>query len=227
MEAGALLPYEQCLVNGETLLLQHGDRTVTTLELDRWLRPADETDRHALLSAIGTALDVGCGPGRIVEALQTRGVNALGIDIAGTAVTLARARGANVHRYDVFGRVPAAGTWQTVLLLDGNIGIGGDPEALLARTLQLLAPSGVVIVEAHQQPGMHVQLPVRFARAGQTVGPTFDWALVGRHALERIATALGYRIEAAWTRQRRAFVALRAPAWRPAVTTTTGTPPPI
>ncbi|WP_375503177.1 methyltransferase domain-containing protein [uncultured Jatrophihabitans sp.] len=202
-------------MNGETLLLRHGDRTVTTLDLDRWVRPADDADRHALLSVVAPALDVGCGPGRIVEALQLRGIRALGIDIAGTAVTLARARGANARRYDVFGRVPAAGTWQTVLLLDGNIGIGGDPAALLTRALQLLAPSGIVLVEAHEEPGMYLRSPARFVRAGQTVGPTFPWALVGRHALERIATTLGYRIEAAWTSQRRAFMALRAPAGDP------------
>lgn len=210
MEAGALLPYEQSLIDGGSLLLRHGDSTLTTLDLERWLRLADTVDRAALRSVVGPALDVGCGPGRIVEALQAGGVRALGIDIAQTAVNLARERGADAHRCDVFGPVPAEGTWRTVLLLDGNIGIGGNPEALLARVAELLAPGGAVVVETDENPGTDARLPVRFARAGQNVGPTFRWAVVGRHALVRYASVLGYRAEDGWTAKGRSFVTLRA-----------------
>jgi hypothetical protein len=48
---------------------------------------------------------------------------------------------------DVFGRVPGAGRWMTVLLADGTIGIGGDPAALLRRAGELLAPQGRALVE--------------------------------------------------------------------------------
>ena len=35
----------------------------------------------------------------------------------------------------VFETLPGEGRWDTVLLMDGNIGIGGDPAALLGRRL--------------------------------------------------------------------------------------------
>lgn len=44
-------------------------------------------------------------------------------------------------------RCPAKGGWGHVLLADGNIGIGGDPAALLRRTVSLLRPDGTVLVE--------------------------------------------------------------------------------
>src|SRR5262249_61510991 len=72
-------------------------------------------------------LDVGSGPGRLTVALAECGIPALGIDVTPYAVHLARAAGALTLLRDVFGRVPGAGRWMTVLLADGNIGIGGEP----------------------------------------------------------------------------------------------------
>src|SRR5215216_5046549 len=66
----------------------------------------------------------------------------LGLDLSPVAVRLARARGAEAIMRSVFADVPRDGTWRTALLLDGNIGIGGAPEALLARARALVAPGG-------------------------------------------------------------------------------------
>ena len=104
-----------------------------TLELDvrRWMAPADQVDEALLDRAIGPVLDVGCGPGRHVSSLLGRGTVAMGIDTSPTAVRLARERGARVAHQSVFDAVPDAGMWRCALLLDGSIGIGGDPEGLL------------------------------------------------------------------------------------------------
>jgi len=53
-------------------------------------------------------------------------------------VRLARAHGVRVIKGSIFGPVTAAGTWASALLLDGNVGIGGDPVALLGRVSALL-----------------------------------------------------------------------------------------
>ena len=45
------------------------------------------------------------------------------------------------------GRACPARAWRTILLLDGNIGIGGAPVALLRRAGELLAPDGRIVVE--------------------------------------------------------------------------------
>ena len=60
---------------------------------------------------------------------------------------MTRERGVPALRRDVFDRVPGEGRWHTVLLADGNIGIGGDPVRLLQRVRTLLATGGRVVVE--------------------------------------------------------------------------------
>jgi SAM-dependent methyltransferase len=168
------------------------DGTVLELNIARWLdhRPAPEEE--ALLHEVpAPVLDIGCGPGRHVLALAERGVVALGIDIAPTAVTIARARGAPVLERSVFDSVPAAGRWRTGLLLDGNIGIGGDPVALLGRVRELLAPSGTVVVEV-EGPGTGVVPVTARVRSGDEVSPPFPWCRVGIDGIEDVAGAAGF-----------------------------------
>ncbi len=138
---------------------------VTDWTCDR--RPGDD----ALLSlCAGTVLDVGCGPGRLTAALHRSGGAALGIDVAPVAVSLARARGADALELDVFGAVPDTGAWGTVLLADGNIGIGGDPAALLRRCAELAAPGGRVVVELSAPTVRSRTHLVCLERAGEAPG---------------------------------------------------------
>ena len=92
-------------------------------------------------------LDIGCGPGRIAAALAESGLPSLGIDVSPSALTTATSLGRD--RAGALGVRPAAGRgrWATVLLLDGNIGIGGDPIRLLRRLRELLADDGTAVVE--------------------------------------------------------------------------------
>ena len=147
--------YDEALAGAEVHALQtHLPQTVgaNAVQLDRlavanWQRlaPADEV----LLSRCeGPVLDIGCGPGRLVESLAARGTPALGIDISTRAVTQTAARGGSVLLRAVQHRLPGEGRWGTVLLADGNIGIGGDPGALLSRCHDLLMAGGVALVEA-------------------------------------------------------------------------------
>ena len=100
----------------------------------------------------GPTLDVGAGPGRLTVALAERGIPTLGIDVTPDAVRQTRSAGALALMRDVFGRIPGAGRWRTVLLADGAISIGGDPAALLRRISDLLAPQGRALIEL-QPPG--------------------------------------------------------------------------
>ena len=96
----------------------------------RLARLADATDDAAIRTAQGPVLDVGCGPGRMLRAAALQGHLVLGIDVAPAAVRLARGQGLPVLLRSVFDRLPGMGRWGTALLMDGNIGIGGDPSAL-------------------------------------------------------------------------------------------------
>ena len=175
----------------------------------RWLAGAEAIDLRVLTRARAPVLDVGCGPGRHVRALDGRGVRALGLDASPAAVRLARERGTAVVLGSVFGAVPAAGTWRTALLLDGNIGIGGDPAVLLARVSQLLAPGGTVLCEC-DAPGTGVRRgPLRLEH-GRRASDWFPWARVGVDALDDVAGAAGLRVSTRWSDGGRWFGRLEA-----------------
>jgi SAM-dependent methyltransferase len=162
-----------------------------------WARAAAPSDRSALMRAEPPVLDIGCGPGRHVVALAEAGVPALGIDITPLALTTARARGALVLERSVFDRVPGAGRWATALLLDGNIGIGGDPLALLLRVARLVRPAGRVIVE-FGAPGMRRTTRTVRLESGADVGPWFDWVDVPIDDAGLLAAAAGVRVLEEW-----------------------------
>ena len=120
--------------------LRLADGRSSTLPLDRWLAPADAVDEAILADVEAPVLDLGCGPGRHLAALRAAGKRGLGVDLSPVAVRLARDRGADAINGSLWSQVPGAGIWRTILLLDGNIGIGGAPVALLRRAGELLAP---------------------------------------------------------------------------------------
>jgi SAM-dependent methyltransferase len=121
---------------GATLL--DSDGGAADLPVRRWSGPADADDAWLLDRCTGPTVDLGCGPGRLLVALARRGVPALGIDHSLVAQGQCRARGVVMLRRDVFARVPGEGRWAHVLLADGNIGIGADPQRLLVRAAGLL-----------------------------------------------------------------------------------------
>ncbi len=209
MEIGALAPYERSLSTGAPLQLRHGDGRTITLDVARWLAPADTTDLDVIARACGPALDVGCGPGRIVAALTEQGRFALGIDIAEQAVTMTRDRGMNALRRNVFDRLPGEGRWATVVLLDGNIGIGGDLDALLERVWELLAPGGRVLVEVDPDDAVDESTSARFAIGDEPLGPPFQWCFAGLRSLRVSARRCGLDVVDDWIRGGRRFAELR------------------
>jgi len=180
----------------------------TALPLRRWLAPADAADLRVLEHAAAPVLDVGCGPGRMLAALAAQGRAATGIDISPVAVRLARRRGGHAVRASVFSPQVPAGAWGSVLLLDGNVGIGGDPERLLARTAELLRPGGEAIVEVDPPGGGATVVGVRLEGAG-AVGPWFDWARVDADAIAAVARCAGLRVSGRLEGGERRFARLR------------------
>ena len=167
---------------------------IALLDLDRWSGPATRTDLCILDKLNGPVLDVGCGPGRLVEALRERGVRVLGIDAAPTAIAGAQSRGRRVMQRSVFDPIPDEGSWASVLLFDGNIGIGGDPSRLLARARDLIASKGCVIVEL-EPPRVPIEFGlVEFEVATGMVG-LFPWCWVGTEQIAGIASSSDLRVE--------------------------------
>ena len=173
------------------------------LDIARYSAPADATDARLLARCTGPTLDIGCGPGRLVAELAHLGVPALGVDAAPIAVLLARAAGATALRRSVFDRLPGEGRWQHALLIDGNIGIGGDPEALLTRIRTLLIAGGELVIEA----AIGAADDRSRLRVGDN-GATMPWARLGTAAVRKLAAATGYTVKHEWATDGRHFIAL-------------------
>ncbi|WP_250400848.1 methyltransferase domain-containing protein [Streptomyces cellostaticus] len=217
-------PYTAALRSGRgPLFLRHADGRLLPLEVERWCADADAVDRAALARCEGTVLDVGCGPGRLVAELAAQGRTVLGVDVSEAAVTRTITVGGQALRRSVFGSLPAEGRWGTVLLMDGNVGIGGDPGALLRRMAQLLRPGGLLIAETDPED-VDEHAEVRVVRHDrEAAGDPFPWARIGTPALLGIADRAGWRTAAQWTAGGRRFVALRTPG--PRSTSSSAEPP--
>lgn len=187
--------YDEALT-GERCWIRHDDGRVAKLPVRSWLggKHADSRfDKAVVAMCAGPTLDLGCGPGRMVASLIQRGIPALGVDQSATAVGLARRSGAPVIRRDVFADLPGTGRWQTVLLADGNIGLGGDPWRMLRRSAELLRSGGHCVAEFDcHTTGVRVG-NVRLESASAT-GPWFPWATVGVDSIARIAGEVGLRV---------------------------------
>ena len=186
---------------------EDGPRRSLGEALRRWCGTADAADRDLLDRAPGAVLDLGCGPGRLVIELARQGRQGAGVDTSRVAVRLARMAGATALCRSIFDPVPGEGGWDSVLLADGNIGIGGDPVRLLARCRELIGPDGRVLVEL-DPPGTGLRADrVRLER-GSERGSWFAWAHVGADAVARPAAEAGLRAEETWERAGRSFAVL-------------------
>ena len=187
--------YDRAL-GGERCSVRHDDGRVGRLPVGSWLggRSADTVFDEAIVALCeGPTIDLGCGPGRLVAHLIERGVPALGVDVSATAIDLARRSGAPALRRDVFDPLPGTGRWQTVLLADGNVGLGGDPERILRRAGELLRRGGRCIAEFDSATtGINVSW-VRL-ESQETIGPWFRWASVGIDCVPALAARVGLAV---------------------------------
>jgi SAM-dependent methyltransferase len=203
---GAL--YEGSLAGIAAVDIEGADGRRRPLRVEDWLR-LRPGDQGLLRRCSGATLDVGSGPGRLTVALAERGVPALGIDVTPQAVEMTRAAGGLALRRDVFGRVPGTGRWDTVVLADGNIGIGGDARALLGRVRQLLGEGGRALVEVEPPPARTRVERVRLVASSQRTA-WFDWAHVAADDAAALAAQCGMRLVERWREAGRCFVMLAA-----------------
>ncbi|WP_278314741.1 methyltransferase domain-containing protein [Lolliginicoccus levis] len=187
--------YEQAL-SGEPCWIRDSRGHRRPAPVQQWLGgplalTADEEFDQLIASACsGPTLDLGCGPGRLVEHLALRSIPALGIDVSPLAVQLTRQRGGLALRRDIFDPLPSTGRWRHILLADGNIGIGGHPARLLARAAELLAPGGTCLVEV-ERPGSRghdgqIRLETR-----TELSPWIPWSTVGIDETAPVALRAG------------------------------------
>lgn len=219
---GGAQPYETALTHGRPLLrlrpVAEGHARLLPqvedhpIEVARFLAAPDAADRSVVRHTAGPVLDIGCGPGRMVAEAMRQGRISLGIDVSPAAVALARDAGRPALLRSVFEPLPGEGSWGTALLLDGNIGIGGDPVALLARCGDVTAPGGTVVVEAHPDATRHARFHAQLVDDDGVASAAFPWAQTGSQTVAGLAVEVGLEPLRLLTRGGRRFVILRRPA---------------
>ncbi|MCW2784553.1 MAG: methyltransferase protein [Marmoricola sp.] len=180
---------------------------VQQLPVASWTRSASRGDRAVLLHCVGPTLDIGCGPGRMTQYLAETGHAVLGIDVVPEAVFQTRDRGVAALLRNVFEPIPGEGRWQTALLADGNIGIGGNPRALLARAAALLAPGGRVVVDL-APPGDGVRTRTIRLETRSWRSHPFPWAVVSADAIGTLVVGLGLMVSSVECHDDRWFAVL-------------------
>lgn len=193
-----------------TTWLRYSDGRTMVLDLPRWTAPASGADTELLARCDGPTLDIGCGPGRLTRALVSRGLDCLGVDVAPVAVDLARIGGTPVLHASIYDQVLDETRWASVLLADGNVGIGGDVPALLSRCRELLLPAGRVLVELDTPDETTRTVTVRIESSSGSTSSWFPWAHVSATDVHEVAAQAQLVVADAWQATGRWFADLRA-----------------
>ena len=210
--AGGDEPYARALRSDGRLHLTDADHPgrAVTMDVGRWSADADRVDRTLLEGADGPVIDLGCGPGRMLVAAARMGLPSLGVDVSAEAVAIAQRSGGRAVQGSVFDPVPDEGFWDTALIIDGNIGIGGDPVALLERARDIVRVGGRIVVETHPDDDADRSYRATVTDTDGHASETFPWAEVGLHALLGYAGAAGLTLRQSWSDAGRAFCELVA-----------------
>lgn len=113
----------------------------------------------------GPVLDLGAGAGRVALHLQERGLAVTAVESSPGAAEVCRRRGVADVRVHDLNDPPADRAWGTVLLLCGNLGLGGSWEGnrrLLATLADRCAPGAVLVGDSVDgRPRPQVRLRIR------------------------------------------------------------------
>ncbi|MGH2662697.1 MAG: class I SAM-dependent methyltransferase [Actinomycetota bacterium] len=180
-------------------------------EFRNW-RPVE---RKAMRFVRGRVLDIGCGAGRVLLHLQGRGMEVVGIDNSPAAIRTCRLRGAKAAKVMSVGQIgPRLGTFDTILMLGGNLGLFGTPERarrILSRLHRVTTTKGRIIGASRdrtkdQDPEMrrYVQRNRRLGRlSGQSririryrhhVTPWFDYFRITPGELAELLDGTGWQL---------------------------------
>ena len=166
--------------------VRFADGSVRVLDVDRWLRDADDVDRRVLEPRARSRARHRMRAGAPCAGPRPHGIEVLGMDLTADFVATAQQDRRPVILQSVFDPIPGGARWQGALMLDGSIGIGGDPVALLRRVKCLLAPGGRVLVET-DAPGERSERLMMVIEPESGGEVCFEWATLCASDATRVA----------------------------------------
>ena len=173
-----------------------------------WVRTRQAVVLRLLGTGPGTALDVGMGSGRLVEALEQRGWTAWGVDGAAQMVALARARVPEAAVRLLEGRIEQlpfeAGMFDAVVST-GMFAYAPDRAVMLGEIARVLRPTGRAVMSTGNARSPtrlwrhEILYPLmRTAKRRVAFGappPLRCDRLPGRRGIERMVTEAGLVVE--------------------------------
>ena len=183
------------------LVLEVDDGTTRPALQPAWFfRTYDEWDwwEQHLLDAVrgGPVLDLGAGAGRAALHFQERGLDATAVEASGGAAEVCRRRGVRDVRVADLNDPPGDRSWRAVLLLCGNIGLGGTWEGnreLLARLAMVVAPEATLIGDSVAWDGRpEISLRLRY---GDVVTPWWRQRNIAPEELSDLVEGTGWTVE--------------------------------
>jgi SAM-dependent methyltransferase len=144
----------------------------------------------------GPVLDLGAGAGRASLYFQARGFEATAVESSPGAAAVCRRRGVRDVREVDLNEPPSDRAWGAVLLLCGNLGLGGSWDGnrrLLGRLSEICAPDAVLIGDSVEHDGpMEVGLRIRY---GELVSPWWRQRNVSPAEVTGLIEDTGWRLE--------------------------------
>jgi SAM-dependent methyltransferase len=150
----ALLDHLEGRAGDELIERDDGFVAVASRGLETYFAPVadwSEHERKALALAEGRCLDIGCGAGRFVLALQSSGLDVVGIDISPLAVEVCRRRGArDIRCLSILDADASLGRFDTIFMMGNNFGLFGSASRarrLLRRFRRITSESARIVGE--------------------------------------------------------------------------------
>jgi len=177
-----------------------GDESGPAMRPEWFFRTFDQWDwwDREILSRVdqGPVLDLGSGAGRAGLYFQERGLDVTSVDVSPGAVEVCRRRGlADVRLGDV-ADPPRDRRWGAILLLCGNLGLGGSADGtrrLLTRLAELAAPGAVLAGDTVTPDGAaEVSLRIRYR---DLVTPWWPQYNIPASQMTAVVRGTGWNIE--------------------------------
>jgi SAM-dependent methyltransferase len=144
----------------------------------------------------GPVLDLGAGAGRAALYLQDRGIEVTAVDSSPGAVEVCRRRGVRDVRLADLSDALSDRRWAAILLLCGNLGLGGSWDGsrqLLTRLAQQSAPGAILIGDSVDPRGPgEIRLRIRYR---DLVTPWWKQRNVSKSEIPALVHDTGWQIE--------------------------------